>query len=147
MSRIFFFWRDLVQWLQVYFQICFSRFVIFVILFFLDIFGVLLISNFITPILILPVVLAICLALNSAIYSLLIHFEKLLSSDWLKRITFLINSAEKCNASAKLQRRYPKLKRRPAGGQQKYFEDRWKSPEPFRTLTENGDIRRSPDIF
>ena len=146
MSRIFFFWRDLVQWLQVYFQICFSRFVTELFFFpwyFRGSTDFQLYYNYLKS----PVVLAICLALNSAIYSLLIHFEKLLSSDWLKRITFLINSAEKCNASAKLQRRYPKLKRRPAGGQQKYFEDRWKSPEPFRTLTENGDIRRSPDIF
>ena len=62
---------------RFFFSFCYG-----VILFFLDIFMFLLISNFITPILISLVVLAIYLALNSAIYSLLIHFEKI-TQFWL----------------------------------------------------------------
>ena len=56
-----------------------------------------------------------------------------------KKEYILINSADKCNASAKLQRRYPKLKRT-AGGQPMYSKDRRKSPEPFQTLPEDHRI-------
>ena len=78
----------------------------------------------------------------SSFYKVIIHLNKLLGSDWLKRSAFLVNTVQKrvtqCKKvkhECKLQRRYPKLKRRlPEANRRisKNAEDRPKPSEDFR---------------
>ena len=96
------------------------------------------------------------------IYKVIIHLKKLLSSDWLKRSAFLVNTVQKSETRVQITTKISEVKTKTAGGQPIYFKVHRRSCETFRRfpkitwtlpkITEDHmkpskDFRRSPENF